>query len=62
MIVTVLVALAIFVLLAFFRASITSWVLAIMVVVPVIAIMARFSDNVLIVIGAALVLFIVFFG
>jgi acyl-CoA dehydrogenase len=62
MIVTVLAALAIFVLLAFFRASITSWVLAIMVVVPVIAITARFSDNVLIVIGIALVLFIVFFG
>ena len=62
MIVTVLAALAIFILLAFFRASITSWVLAIMVVVPVISIMARFSDNVLIVIGVALILFIVFFG
>jgi acyl-CoA dehydrogenase len=62
MIFTVLAALAIFVLLAFFRASITSWVLAIMVVVPVISIMARFSDNVLIVIGVALILFIVFFG
>ncbi|MGA8862748.1 MAG: acyl-CoA dehydrogenase [Gallionella sp.] len=59
---TILAALAIFILLAFFRASITSWVLAIMVVVPMIAIMARFSDNVLIVIGAALLLFIVFFG
>lgn len=62
MIITVLAALAIFILLAFFRASITSWVLAIMVVVPVISIMARFSDNVLIVIGVALILFIVFFG
>ncbi len=62
MIFAVLAALAIFILLAFFRASITSWVLAIMVVVPVLAIMARCSDNVLIVIGVALVLFIVFFG
>ncbi|MEO6976370.1 MAG: acyl-CoA dehydrogenase [Gallionella sp.] len=62
MILTVLAVLAIFVLLAFFRASITSWVLAIMVVVPVISIVARFSDDVLIVIGAALFVFIVFFG
>ncbi|MGA7595536.1 MAG: acyl-CoA dehydrogenase [Gallionella sp.] len=62
MLVTVLAALAILVLLAFFRASITSWVLAVMVVVPVIAIMARFSDNVLIVVGVALALFIAFFG
>ncbi|HUW76826.1 MAG TPA: acyl-CoA dehydrogenase [Gallionella sp.] len=62
MIFTVLAALAIFVLLAFFRASITSWVLAIIVVVPVIAIVARFSDNVLILIGAALFLFVALFG
>jgi acyl-CoA dehydrogenase len=59
---TVLAALAIFIILAFYRASITSWVLAIMVVVPVISIMARFSDSVLIVIGVALLLFIMFFG
>jgi len=62
MIITVLVALTVFVLLAFFRASITSWVLAIIVVVPVIAIVARFSDNVLILIGAALFLFVALFG
>jgi acyl-CoA dehydrogenase len=62
MIFTVLAVLAIFVLLAFFRASITSWVLAIMLMVPVISIMARFSDSVLIVIGVALLLFIMFFG
>ena len=62
MILTVLAVLAIFIILAFYRASITSWVLAIMVVVPVISIMARFSENVLIVTGAALFLFIVFFG
>ena len=59
---TLLAALAVFMLLAFFRASITSWVLAMMVVVPVISIMASFSDEVLMVIGALLFLFIVFFG
>ena len=59
---TLLAALAIFIMLAFFRASITSWVLAVMVVVPVVAIMARFSDDVLIAIGVALFLFIVLFG
>ena len=59
---TLLGALAIFIMLAYYRASITSWVLGIMVVVPVIAIMARFSDEVLIVIGVALLLFIVLFG
>ena len=62
MLLTILLVLAVFMLLAFFRASITSWVLAIMVVVPVISIQASFSDTVLMVIGAALVLFIVFFG
>ncbi len=62
MVLTVLAALAIFILLSFFRASITSWVLAIMVIVPVISIQASFSDSVLIVIGTSLVLFIVFFG
>jgi acyl-CoA dehydrogenase len=59
---TLLAALVIFIMLAFYRASITSWVLAIMVIVPVVAIMGRFSDEVLIVIGAALLLFIVLFG
>ena len=62
MMLTILLALAIFIMLAFFRASITSWVLAMMVIVPVIAIMASFSDEVLMVIGVALFLFIVFFG
>jgi acyl-CoA dehydrogenase len=58
----VVVVLAVMLLLAFFRASITSWVLAVMVIVPVIAIQARFSDTVLIVVGSALLVFIVFFG
>ncbi|OFZ68005.1 MAG: acyl-CoA dehydrogenase [Betaproteobacteria bacterium RBG_16_56_24] len=59
---TLLAVLAIFMSLAFFRASITSWVLAVMVVVPVISIQASFPDEVLMVIGAALFLFLVFFG
>jgi acyl-CoA dehydrogenase len=61
-ILTVVVVVAIVMLLAFFRASITSWVLAVMVIVPVIAIQARFSDTVLSLVGAALVLFILLFG
>lgn len=59
---TVLAVLAIFIILAFFRASITSWVLAIMVIVPVVSIMCRFSDEVLVMVGSALFLFIVLFG
>ena len=59
---TLLAALAIFVMLAFFRASITSWVLAMVVIVPVISIQASFSDDVLLVVGSVLLLFIVFFG
>jgi len=59
---TLLAAIAVFILLAFYRASITSWVLAMMVIVPVVAIMGRFSDEVLMVAGAALFLFIVLFG
>jgi acyl-CoA dehydrogenase len=59
---TVLVALAIFIMLAFFRASITSWVLAMIVIVPVLAIQASFSDDVLMVIFVVLLLYIVFFG
>jgi len=57
-----LLALAIFIFLAYERASITSWVLAILVIVPVVSIQARFSDNVLTVIGVALALFVIFFG
>ncbi len=62
MILTLVVALAIVIMLAFFRASITSWVLAAMVIVPVISIQASFSDNVLMAVGGVLLLFIVFFG
>jgi len=59
---TLLAALAIFILLAFFRVSITSWVLAIVVIMPVIAIQASFSDTVLQVATAALVLFVMLFS
>ncbi len=44
---TILGALVVFTLLGFFRAKVTSWVLAIMVIVPVVAIQARLSDTVL---------------
>ena len=59
---TILTALAIFIVLAFFRAAIVSWVLAMIVIVAVVAIEARFPDSVLLAIGAALLLFIVLFG
>ena len=59
---TILAALAIFVVLAFFRASIASWVLAMFVIVAVVAIQASFSDSVLLAIGAALFLFVVLFS
>jgi len=59
---TILVALAIFILLAFIRASITSWVLAIIVTITVISIQASFSDTVLQGITVALLLFVMLFG
>jgi acyl-CoA dehydrogenase len=62
MVLTLLIALAILVMLAFFRASITSWVLAAMVIVPVVSIQASFSDDVLVVVGSLLLLYIVLFG
>jgi acyl-CoA dehydrogenase len=48
--------------LAFFRASITSWVLAMMVIVPVVAIQSRISDTALQAVYLALFLFIVLFA
>jgi acyl-CoA dehydrogenase len=59
---TVLAALAIFLMLAFFRATITSWALAMVVIMAVVAITAQFSDDVLMGLAFALLLFIVFFG
>jgi hypothetical protein len=47
MLLTMLAALAVFILLAFFRATVISWVLAVMVIVPVVAIQARLSETVL---------------
>ena len=58
---TILAALAIFIVLAFFRASITSWVLAIIVIVALVAIQASFSDAVLLAICGALLLLIMLF-
>ena len=58
----VVIVLALILLLAFSRASITSWVLAVILIIPVIAIQARFSDDVLLAVGAALLVFIVLFG
>ncbi|MDP2695072.1 MAG: acyl-CoA dehydrogenase [Gallionella sp.] len=54
--------LVVFLVLAFFRASITSWVLAMMVIVPVVAIQSRISDAALQAVYLALFLFIVLFG
>ena len=63
MVIIILVAvLAIILMLAFFRASITGWGLAIMVIVPVVAIQSRISDTALQVVYSALFLFIVLFG
>ncbi|MDO8293068.1 MAG: acyl-CoA dehydrogenase [Gallionella sp.] len=59
MLVAVLVVILV---LAFFRASITSWILAMMVVVPVVAIQSRISDTALQVVYLALFLFIVLFA
>ncbi len=59
MLVAVLVVILV---LAFFRASITSWVLAMMVIVPVVAVQSRISDTALQVVYFALILFIVLFG
>jgi acyl-CoA dehydrogenase len=62
MVVTTLVILAVFLILAFFRASITSWLLALMVIVPVMAIQTQISGTTLQVVYLALFLFVVFFG
>ncbi|HET7832446.1 MAG TPA: acyl-CoA dehydrogenase [Gallionella sp.] len=59
---TVLVVLAIFILLAFFRASISGWLLALVVIVPVVSIQAGFTDNVLQLVIGALAIFVVLFG
>ncbi len=59
---TILVALTIFILLAFFRAKVVSWLLAFMVVVPVVAIQARLSVPITNVIYILLFLIVVFFG
>jgi acyl-CoA dehydrogenase len=59
---TMLAALVIFILLAFFRATVVSWVLAIMVLVPVVAIQASLSATALQVVYFLLFAVIVIFG
>ncbi|KAF0204543.1 MAG: hypothetical protein FD173_1585 [Gallionellaceae bacterium] len=54
--------LAVFLLLSFLRASITSWLLAAMVLVPLVAVQSRISDDALQMVYIALLLFIVIFG
>ena len=62
MVLTTLAVLAIFLLLAFLRASITSWLLALMVIVPVLAIQTQISGTALQIVYLTLFLFVVFFG
>ena len=59
---TMLLAAAVFILLAFFRATVTSWLLALMVIVPVVAMQARLSDAVLKIIYLLLFTGIAIFG
>jgi acyl-CoA dehydrogenase len=62
MVLTALAIFAIFLLLAFFRASLTSWLLAMMVIVPVLAIETQISGTALQLAYLALFLFVVFLG
>lgn len=59
---TIAVAWVVFTLLAFFRATIVSWGLAIMVMVPVVAIQARLTETSLLLVYSLLALVIVLFG
>ncbi|MDX8378567.1 MAG: acyl-CoA dehydrogenase [Gallionella sp.] len=59
---TIVLAWVVFTLLAFFRATIVSWGLAFMVVVPVVAIQARLSETCLLLVYSLLALVIVLFG
>ena len=59
---TMLLAVSVFILLAFFRATVLSWLLAIMVIVPVVAIQARLSQTVIQIVYFLLVSGIVLFG
>ncbi|TAN86229.1 MAG: acyl-CoA dehydrogenase, partial [Gallionella sp.] len=59
---TILAILAIFVVLAFFRASVTTWVLGLVVAVFVVASQSRITDNVLILVYVALLVYFLLFG
>jgi acyl-CoA dehydrogenase len=56
------VVLVVVLLLAFFRATIASWLLAAMIFVPLIAVQSRISDTALQVVYIALFLFVLIFG
>ncbi|MFZ2301618.1 MAG: acyl-CoA dehydrogenase [Gallionella sp.] len=58
----ILAALIVFIALAFFRASIASWALAMTAIVAVVAIQESFADSVLLAIGAVLLLLVMLFG
>ena len=59
---TILAVLAIFIFLAFFRAAVISWILAVMVIVPVVAIQSRIPDTALQTAYSVLFLFLMLFG
>ena len=56
------IALVVFILLAFFRATVVSWLLAFMVVVPVLAIEVRLSETALQIVYLLLFIVVVLFG
>jgi acyl-CoA dehydrogenase len=60
--VTILAALVIFILLAFFRATVVSWLLAFMVLVPVVAIQAMLSETMLQLVYLLLFVVVILFG
>ena len=62
MVLTVFVVLAVFVLLAFLRASITSWVIAMVPILLAIAIVGSFSPSVFLLIVIGLVVFVALLG
>jgi acyl-CoA dehydrogenase len=56
------IVLAVFLLLAFFRASIVGWLISVMIFVPLIAVQSRISDTALQVVGGLVFLVILVFG
>ncbi|MFA5372198.1 MAG: acyl-CoA dehydrogenase, partial [Sideroxydans sp.] len=58
----VIVVLVVLLMLAFFRASIWNWLLALIVIVPVVAIQSRVADDTLKIVLLALTVFVLLFG